>query len=249
MKIVVCIKQVGAVGDEIEFTDDSMAVDPDYLETAINEWDANAIEEALVLQEANGGEVVAVTVGDDECEPVLRRALAMGADRAIRIDSQGSIADPIATARKLAPVVKDEQPDLVLCGVQTSDGTSGATGTALAALLDLPAVAVVKNVELAGDQLIVSRELEGGVIDVCRTTLPATLTIQTGINEPRYATFRAIKQADDKPLDVVMATDVGETARLLSLSVPQVTGQAEMITGSANDAAQRILALVRERVA
>src|SRR5919204_3350742 len=120
MRIVVCVKQVAVLGDEVEFLSDGRDVDPDYLDRAVNEWDLYATEEALQLCERVGeGEVVAVSVGDEEAEAALRRCLAMGASRAIRIDADA--ADPLAVARALAEAVAAEQADLVLCGVQSSD--------------------------------------------------------------------------------------------------------------------------------
>src|SRR5512134_3322663 len=119
MKVVVCVKQVGSLGDEVEFTDDERSVDPDYLDYGLNEWDSFATEEALRLRETAGeGEVVAVSVGDEDTEDAMRRALAMGADRGIRVWSDDLAgADPITVARALAEVVRSESPDLVLCGV------------------------------------------------------------------------------------------------------------------------------------
>ena len=122
MKIVVCVKQVAVLGDEVEFTDDARDVDPDYLDFALNEFDSYATEEALRIRETLGGEgdeVVVVSVGDRQVEDAVRRCLAMGADRAVRVDRAGS-TDPITLARLLAPVVRRESPDLVFCGVQSS---------------------------------------------------------------------------------------------------------------------------------
>jgi electron transfer flavoprotein beta subunit len=137
------VKQVAVLGDEVEFTEDERDVDPDYLDFALNEWDTYATEEALRIVEAAGsGEVVVVSVGDEDVEDCMRRCLAMGADRGIRVDTEEKL-DPIQVARTLAEIVEGETPDLVLTGVQSSDSVQAATGGALAALLDLPSVAVV----------------------------------------------------------------------------------------------------------
>ena len=136
----------------------------------------------------------------------MRACLAKGADRALRVwDDALEGADPLAVARVLAAVVERESPDLVLCGVQSSDAVKGATGVALAAHLGLPRVAVVKalDYDAGSGSATVERELEGGLIELLRVRLPALLTIQTGINEPRYANLRAIKQAKEKPLEVL----------------------------------------------
>lgn len=257
MRAVVCVKQVAALGDEIEFSDDERDVDPDYVEHSVNEWDVFAVEEALRLIEAaresgEESEVVVVTVGDDESDEALRRCLAMGADRAVRVNPpDGALADPLTVARALSGVVGRENADIVLCGVQSSDAVQAATGTMLAELLDLPRVAVVKQIEFdrAGRTATVMRELEGGLIDVVEVDTPAVLTVQTGINEPRYATLRAIKQANLKEIDIVEAEEADSGCyRIRRMYVPEKGGGAEMLTGGAGDVAARIAEIVKARL-
>jgi electron transfer flavoprotein beta subunit len=248
VKVVVCVKQVAVLGDEVEFTDDERDVDPDYLDYALNEWDTYATEEALRLREGNGdGEVVVVSVGPEDVEEALRRCLAMGADRGIRVNSEERL-DPIQVARALAEVVRAENPDLVFAGVQSADAVQAATGTAVAELLGLPRVAVVTKIELGDGKATVNRELEGGLLDVVEVDTPALFTIQTGINEPRYATLRAIKQAEEKEIDVRQPGDLGEPAyRVKKMFVPPKGEGAEMLNGSAADVAQKIREIVEER--
>jgi len=250
MRVVVCIKQVLQLGDEVEFTADGLDVDPDYLDPALNEWDGFATEEALQLRERLGGEVVVVTCGPRQAEAALRRCLAMGADRAIRVEAAGR--DPFTVARALADVVRGESPDLVLCGVQSSDSVQAATGTALAELLDLPRTAVVTRVDYddGARKAIVDRELEGGLVDRVEVDTPAVLTIQTGINQPRYANLRAIKQAEQLEIDVRQAVGGGVPAYVVRrMFVPDRGRGAEMIPGSASEVAGRIAAIVKERLA
>jgi electron transfer flavoprotein beta subunit len=236
------------LGDEVEFTADGRDVDPDFLDRALNEWDACAVEEALRVRERLGGEVVVVTVGDAEAEGGLRSCLAMGADRAIRVDA-GPV-DPVSTARGLAAAVAGESPELVLTGVQSADSVQGSTGVALAELLGLPRVAVVTKLEWSGSgPATVDRELEGGLVDVVEVDTPALLTIQTGINEPRYANLRAIKQAEQQEIAVVPA-DTGEPAyRVRRMFTPPRGAGAELLEGSPAEVAGRIVELVRERLA
>jgi electron transfer flavoprotein beta subunit len=236
------------LGDEVEFTADGRDVDPDFLDRALNEWDACAVEEALRVRERLGGEVVVVTVGDAGAEGTLRRCLAMGAERAIRVDA-GPV-DPVSTARGLAAAVAGESPDLVLTGVQSADSVQGSTGVALAELLGLPRVAVVTKLEWSGSgPATVDRELEGGLVDVVEVDIPALLTIQTGINEPRYANLRAIKQAEQQEIAVVPA-DTGEPAyRVRRMFTPPRGAGAELLDGSPAEVARRIVELVRERLA
>jgi electron transfer flavoprotein beta subunit len=135
-----------------------------------------------------------------------------------------------------------------LTGVQSADAVQAATGTALAELLDLPRVAVVTKIELADGKATVNRELEGGLIDVTEVDTPAVLTIQTGINEPRYATLRAIKQAEQKEIEVRQPGDVGEPAyRVRKMFVPPKGEGAEMLNGSPADVAQRIKEIIEDR--
>jgi electron transfer flavoprotein beta subunit len=189
-----------------------------------------------------------VSVGPEDAEDCMRRCLAMGADRGIRIHSE-EMLDPIQVARALAEVVRAENPDLVFTGVQTADAVQAATGTALAELLELPRVAVVTKIELGNGKATVDRELEGGLVDVTEVDTPALLTIQTGINEPRYATLRAIKQAEQKDIEVRQPGDVGEPAyRVRKMFVPPKGEGAEMLNGSPADVAARIKEIVGERL-
>ncbi len=247
MKIVVAVKAVAALDDEFELVGGDAAVDPDYLDWDLNEWDSFSVEAALELREAAGdGEVVVVTVGDDDAQDALLGCLAKGADRGVRIwDDALAGADPLALARVLAAAVEREAPfDLVLCGVQSSDAVNGATGIALAGLLDLAHVAVVKRIDYdaASATATVERELEGGLVEVLRVRMPALLTIQTGINQPRYATLRAIKQAREKPIAV-------EDLDRRALGAPDRGAGAQMLEGSPAEIAERIAALVKERTA
>lgn len=261
MKLVVPVKQVALLDEEFEMLEDRPGVDPDAIEWELNEWDEFSVEAALQLRDAEGdGEVLVVSVGGEEAEEGLRACLAKGADRAQRVwDDALEGADALVVARVLAAAVEREAPDLVLCGVQSSDGVHGATGVALAAHLGLPRVAVVKALDYdAGSRSAkVERELEGGLVELLRVRLPALLTIQTGINEPRYANLRAIKQAKEKPLEVMGLSELGldEAAvaaaggsRVRSMAPPEAGGGAEMLNGSASAVAERIAAIVKERL-
>jgi electron transfer flavoprotein beta subunit len=261
VKVVVAVKAVAALDDEAELVDDDTAVDPDALEWDLNEWDAFSLEEALTLRDAAGdGEVVAVTVGDEDAQDSLLACLAKGADRAVRIwDDALEGADPLAVARVLAAAIEPEAPDLVLCGVQSSDAVNGATGVATAGHLGMPHVAVVKRLDYDAQAGVatVERELEGGLVEVLRVRVPALLTIQTGINEPRYATLRAIKQAREKPLVELGLGDVGldgdaiaaaAGSRTRGLRHPERGAGAEMLDGSADEVAARIADIVKERM-
>lgn len=259
MNIVVAVRHAAALDDEFELLPDGGGVDPDFVDYDLNEWDAFSLEEAIRLKEAQGAEVVVVSVGAEDADETLRACLAKGADRAVRIwDDNVVWTDPLVISRLLSALVERESPDLVLCGAQASDTVNGATGAALAGRVDMPCVAVARAVEVSGGGAAkVERELEGGVTETLEVSLPAVLTIQTGFNEPRYATFRAIKQARDKPMEVIGPSDLGIDAeelgrvaggRLRHLVVPEQEGEAELLDGDADAIAGRIAELIEERV-
>jgi electron transfer flavoprotein beta subunit len=264
LKIVVAVKQIRRLQDDFKLRSDGRDVDPTALEYDLNEWDAFSVEEAVRMVEAqNGqGEVVAISVGDERVKESLLRCLAKGATRAIRIwDEAMEGSDPIAVGRVLAAAIKREEPDLVFAGVQSTDAVYSATGVSLAEFLGLPHVAVVKKLEYHQDPTpwaMVLRELEGGLLEEINVQCPAVLTIQTGINEPRYASLRMIKQAEQKPLTVLGLNDLGldaskvgesgSQARVRRMFLPKSDKRAEPIQGNVVEIAAKIAQIVREKM-
>jgi electron transfer flavoprotein beta subunit len=254
MKILVPVKVVASLDEDFALGDDG-AIAPDALDWQLNEWDSFSLEAALQLNEGEEGEIVAVTVGGEHVQRGLLSCLAKGADRAIRIWEEAlEGADPLAVAAVLAAVAHEEQPDLVLCGVQSSDAVESATGVALAGLLDLAHVAVVTGIEREGDRLTVQRELEGGTVELLGVSLPCLLTVQTGINEPRYASLRAIKQASAKPMRIAgldelgldaAAVDAHAGSRTLRLKEPTKGAGATVLEGDPAEIATRIAEIVK----
>lgn len=250
MKIVVCVKQVDELVDDYELTEDGRAVKREFLEPAANEWDVFATEEALRIKEARAEgavEVVIVSVGDERADVAIRRCLAMGADRAVRVAGVAS-PDALTIAAALAGVVEQESPRLVLCGAQSSDAVQAATGTALAGLLGLASVAIVKRLEWTGEEAVLAhRELEGGLIGITELELPALLTIQSGINAPRYSTLRAIRAAEAHEIDVREVAEQPTPAyRVRRMFTPPKGGGAEMLGAEPAEIARRIDTIVRE---
>jgi electron transfer flavoprotein beta subunit len=256
VRILVAVKQVAVPDDELELRPDRLDVDADTLDWRLNEWDSFAVEAALRLAEQDPGdvEVVVVTLGPERAEEALRAALAMGGDRAVHIvDEEPGFVDPIRVGRALAAVAAREAPDLVLCGAQSSDAMHGATGSALAGALGWTHVAVVRAIagELSGGALEVEREVEGGLAQRLRVRLPALLTVQSGIHQPRYANLRALKQAALKPLERSSPADLrlgagAPAARLVALRAPERARGASLVEGDPEQIAERIVELVEE---
>jgi electron transfer flavoprotein beta subunit len=257
VKILVAVKQVAILADEFAL-DGADAVAPDALRRRLNELDAHSVEAALTLNEGEPGEVVAATVGDQNAEDALRSCLAMGADRALRVwGEELAGADTLAVAAALAALARVEQPDLILCGAQSSDAADASTGVALAGLLDLPRVAVVTAIDRDGDDMVVERELDGGALEVLRVPRPAVLTVQSGINDPRHATLRAIKHARSTPVSVLapseLALDVADIeaaagSRRVRLLAPAEGTGATLLEGAPDRIAAQIAEIVREAV-
>lgn len=256
MKILVPVKQVALLDEDFELESGSTEVEADWLEYELNEWDGFSLEAALEIRDAGAdAEVIAVSVGDDGAEEALLACLAKGADRAIRVGLDSASPDVLTVARLLSLVAERESPDLVFCGVQSADAVNGATGVALAGYAGLRHVAVVRSIQWDGAQstLTLGRELEGGLIEQLRVAAPALLTIQTGINEPRYANLRAIKMAREKPMEVISAADLGVEdldavagARVVELIAPSSDSKAEMLDGDADSVAERIAAIIKD---
>ena len=254
MHVVVCVKQVPEVAEaELELTREGER-DLEDLVLGVNEWDDYAVETAIRLQESQGGRVTVVSLGDDEAEDVLRRALAMGADEAVRIESEdfeGCDAHGIASA--LAAAIRPLEPDLVLAGAQSSDTGWGQVGPRLAALLDLPHATLAIRLEVEDGRAVVHRELESNTEEVVELTLPALVTVQTGICEPRYVSVMGIRRVRRLPIRVLEAEELDleppeSSVRERRLSLPVREGGAELLVGRLEAICERTADLIRAAV-
>ena len=255
MNIVVCVKRVPITQEvDLEIDGTGKDVKKDALAYVVNDWDNYAIEEAILLQEKFGGTATAITIGTEDDEEVLRRALAVGADRAIRIEPGDLELDGFVISKLLAGVIKDLEYDLVLTGVQADDDNCGMVGIMLAEHLGLSHAAVVTGVEPEGDEATIRVELEGGMDEVSKIRLPALLSIQTGINEPRYVSIMGIRKAGKKELKVLKAEDLSLTEDDLTprtvveeVFLPPETEGAEIIEGDASTVAEEIIRILTEK--
>lgn len=260
MKILVAVKQVAALDEDFEIRADGLDVDEDFLLFDLNEWDDYSLEEAMRIKEASSEpvEVVVVSIGPERVEESLRKCLAKGADRAIRVwEDAVEGSDAIVVGKLLSAVIRKENPDMVFAGVQSSDHAHAATGIAIAAQLGWPHAAVVNALDYApgSNKARLQRELEGGVSQSVEIQCPAVLTIQLGINTPRYASLRGIKQAAAKPIEFLdlAALGLGQSAVGVDASLSRVRrmyvppkGRAEMIEGTPEQQAARLLDIIRE---
>ncbi|WP_049998249.1 electron transfer flavoprotein subunit beta/FixA family protein [Halococcus sediminicola] len=259
MKVLIAVAEVAEVEDDFEI--DGLAIDDRYLNYDLNEWDDYAVEAGVQIQEAGDDvEVVSVTIGPERADETIRMALAKGVDRSIRVwDDELESVDYLDSETKadvLAAVVEEEQPDLVLTGVQSDDTAFGATGVSLADEIGFEWAAVVNHLEYepGSETASVHRELEGGVEELTDVELPAVLTIQTGINEPRYASLRGIRQAQSKEIapktldELGLDASVTESAvTLTQLYEPETESDATLFEGGPDEEASQLADLLRDK--
>ena len=246
MKIIVAIKQVPERDARIRIDAAGTGIDLQDVEFALNESDAYALEEALQLKEAHGGEVVVISAGPERVGQTIREALAKGADRGIHIESDDlASCDPLGIASLLAAAIRDEQADLILTGLQSDDLGFGQTGVILAELLAIPHATLILKTEITPTGIKVLRELEDGWFQHVEMATPALLTIQSGANKLRYATLMGIMRAKLKELRVVSAADLAPAAApaltLLRLNLPHKQRSTQILAGTPAQAAAALL--------
>jgi electron transfer flavoprotein beta subunit len=247
MKIAVCLKQVPTRDWQPRLDDSKTWIREQDATFEMNEPDAYALEEGLRLKEKHGGDVVVCSAGPARVAQVLREALARGADRAIHVQSDAFAgADAFAAAAALADAVKGEQFDLILTGLQSDDQGFGQTGVILAEKLGLPHATIVMEVNVDASNVRVKRELEGGWFQWAAMPLPAVLTIQSGINQLRYATLKGIMAAKKKEIKAVNAAAPASKIRIASLYVPEKTKKTQLIEGAPAAAAKELVRKLRE---
>jgi len=249
MKIAVCIKQVPNREWHPRLNDDKTWIRDQDASFEMNEPDAYALEEALRLKEKHGGEVVVCSAGPARVAQVIREALARGADRAIHVEDDAlASADAFVTTEALAGAMRDEKFDLVLTGLQSDDQGFAQVGVVLAERLGLPHATIIMEVQADAGTLRVKRELEGGWFQWVAMPLPAVLTIQSGINQLRYATLKGIMAAKKKEIRKASspAPASAPKQKIVSLYVPEKGKKTQIIGGSASEAAKELVRRLRE---
>jgi electron transfer flavoprotein beta subunit len=256
MKIMVCIKQVPHQDARLDVRGDGTWIQEDNIKFEINPYDQNALEAALQLKDAGGGEVVVVSIGPERVTQSLRTALGMGADRAIHVkDAATDGSDALGVAKILAALAKAESPDLVFTGFMSDDGNIAAVGPMLATLLGIPHTTTAVNLEKKNGTLQVERELEGGALEVVELKTPCLVTTQTGMNQVRYASLKGIMAAKKKPIDVKTVADLGlagqvgagaAKVKIEKLYTPPKGQGAEIVSGSVDEVVGKLVGKIKE---
>ncbi len=259
MDILVCVKRVPDTAEnEIQIKSDGTDIERDDLVYSVNEWDNYAVEEAIQIRDKVGGTVTVVTVGDEASEEVLRREMAMGADTGI-LDSDDGFegSDGCGIASILKAEIEKGKYDLVFTGAQADDG-AGQVGGMLAAMLDWPYASLVNMIDVQdGAKLKVGREIEGGNQEVSEIQMPCVLSIQTGINEPRYVGIRGIRKVASVEIPVHSAGDLSLSADLVGAAgaklkrvdyfMPELGAGAEILEGSMEEKIDKLVEMLKAK--
>ena len=259
MNILVCLKQVPDTETQIRIAPGSKAIVTDNIKWVMNPYDEYAVEEALRIKEKFGGEVTIIGVGPQRTTEAIRTALAMGADKGILVDDPALTGtDSLGIAKVLAAAIKGLEYDIILCGKQGVDDDYGVVGSNVAELLSIPQVSVVVKLEVSDDasNITAHKEVEGGTY-VIDAALPALITAQKGLNEPRYASLPGIMKAKKKPLDVKTLADLGIDAgevgeggakiQVVELTPPAERASGKLVEGETpEEKAANLASLLRE---
>ncbi len=246
MEILVCIKRVAATDSKIKIGADGKSIDPAGVEFVLNPYDEFAVEQALLTKEKVGaGSVTVVTLGSSDAQKELRTCLAMGADKAVLLKDGGIRHDAYSTAATLAAWIRTVPHDLIFVGRQAVDMDNNQLGPRLAALLGIASVTEAVKLTHEGDHFVAERDIEGGR-EVVRCRLPAVISTQKGLNEPRYASLKGIMAAKKKPLEEVDVPRIEPATEVVSLALPSDRPPGKVFTDGAGAVAQLVEALKNE---
>ena len=244
MKILVALKQVPDTETKVRIAPDGRSIDPSDVKWITSPYDEYALEEAIRLKEGAGAEVTALCVGEDKGKDILRNALALGADAAVLLKAPGT-ADPLAVARIIAAYADGKGFDLILCGKQGVGGDNSAVGPLVAELLGLPQANVVTKLEVTGAGFRAEREGDGAT-EVLEGTLPAVVTAERGLNEPRYASLKGIMAAKKKTIEELALEIPPAATETLSLTLPPARPEGRRLEGDASAQTAELVRLLRD---
>jgi electron transfer flavoprotein beta subunit len=256
MKMMVCLKQVPHQDARLDIDASGTWIQQDNIKFEINSYDTYALEEALRVKDASGGEVVVVSIGPERVTQALRTALGMGADRAIHVkDPEVDGSDALGIARVLAAVAKAESPDLIFMGLMSDDGNLSAVPPMLGELAGVPHTTAALKVERKDGAVVVDREIEGGAHEVVELKVPCLIAVQSGLNQVRYASLKGIMAAKKKPLDVKTASDLGvkgqvgaaaAKVKIQKLAPPPKGDRAQILQGSTDEIVKGLVGKIKE---
>jgi electron transfer flavoprotein beta subunit len=243
MKIIVCVSLVPDTTTKIKVGDSKKAIDEAGVSFVINPYDEFAVEEAVQLKEKNGGDVTAISFGTDKYKEAIKKAFQMGADTGILIKSNDAF-DSFTVAKNLADTIKELNPDIILFGKQSIDFDGSQVPSMVGELLNIPAVNVVTNLDIAGDIAIAEREVEGGK-EIIEAKLPLIIGTQKGINNPRYPNLKSIMASKSKPIIDKQPTYTGNKSDVTEMNLPQAKSKGKILTEGAASVPE-LVRLLRE---
>ncbi len=259
MDIIVCVKWTPDSSEaDLTVAGGGHDIKKDDLDYDVNDWDRFAIEEAVQMKEKLGGKVTVVTVAPEDAESMMRECLAKGCDEAVQLwDDAFEGSDGYAVARILSSFIKERPHDLILCGTLADDDCAGQVGGMLAAMLGVPSAVLVSKINIVDGKATFHKELEGGLYEVVEMDLPAVLSVATGLNEPRFVSIRAVRKVASIEIPILGAGEInidpgqvganGSRIETGSMALPPEGEGAEIIKGSAEDAATRLAEILKEK--
>ncbi|MFZ4619921.1 MAG: electron transfer flavoprotein subunit beta/FixA family protein [Bacteroidota bacterium] len=244
MKILVFVNHVPDTETKVKIGSDGKSIDPAGVNFMLSPYDEIGVEEALKTKQLMGGEVVVVSLGGESNKETIRKALAMGCDKAVLL-KDGSLRDSFAVAHALAEYAKEYAADIIFCGKQSIDYDDAQVGGLVAELLGIPSISVVVKLEIKGTEVIAEREIEGGH-EIVHAVLPVVITAQKGLNEPRYPSLKGIMDAKRKPIEEKAPSVVASRVDVLSMSKPPAKAQGKIVGTDASAAAELVRLLHEE---
>ena len=250
MKIAVLVKQVPGLESPLSIADSNVWLDEEKVAYIMNESDNYALEEALLLQEGTQDcEVVVVSLGPERVKKIIREGLAKGADRGIHLNMNSSdVTDPLSIAKIFADALKSENFDLILSGLQSDDLGHGQTGIIIGELLNMSTGSLAVSTKLDGDQIAIKQELEAGFFQNVRMSLPASITIQSGLNTPRYPSLKGIMGAKKKEIKTLDIDSSDQKLKISKLYLPSSSNEITMIDGPADQIVENLVKVFKSEI-